>query len=75
MAGAPTLLEALNAGAIDAGSINDAPLAAAVEASIDMKAASATRADAAVTAVVVLAGSTIRDVADLKGRRIATLRD
>ncbi len=73
-ASAPTLLEALNAGAIDAGSIGDAPFAAAVEAGVDMKAVSATRADAAVTAVVVPAGSTIREVADLKGRRIATLR-
>ena len=73
-ASAPTLLEALNAGAIDAGSIGDAPFAAAVEAGVDLKAVSATRADAAVTAVVVPEASPIRGVADLRGRRIATLR-
>ena len=73
-ASAPTLLEALDAGAIDAGSIGDAPFVAVVEAGVGMRAVSATQADPAVTAVVVPAGSPIHDVADLKGRRIATLR-
>ncbi len=73
-AGAPMLLEALNAGAIDLGGIGDAPFTSAVAAGIPMKAVSAVRSDGAVTAVVVPGASPIRDVAGLKGRRIATLR-
>ncbi len=72
--GAPMLLEALNAGAIDIGDIGDAPLISAIAAAIPMKAVSVVRSDGAVTAVVVPAASPIQDVAGLKGRRIATLR-
>lgn len=73
-AGAPMLLEALNAGAIDMGGIGDAPFVSAVAATIPMKAVSTTRADGAVTALVVPRDSPIVDVGGLKGRRIATLR-
>jgi sulfonate transport system substrate-binding protein len=73
-AGAPMLLEALNAGAIDAGSVGDAPFVSAVAAAIPVKAVSVTRADGAVTACVVPRDSTIQSVPDLKGKRIATLR-
>ena len=73
-AGAPMLMEALNAGAIDAGSVGDAPFVSGVAATIPIKAVSVTRADGAVTALVVPHDSAIRTVADLKGKRIATLR-
>ena len=73
-AGAPMLLEALNAGAIDAGSVGDAPFVSAVAAAVLAKAVSVTKADGAVTACVVPHDSPIRTVADLKGKRIATLR-
>lgn len=73
-AGAPMLLEALNAGTIDMGGIGDAPFTSAIAAAIPMKAISAVRSDGAVTAVVVPAASPIQDVAGLKGRRIAMLR-
>jgi sulfonate transport system substrate-binding protein len=73
-AGAPMLLEALNAGAIETGSIGDAPFASAVAAAIPMKAVSVTRSDGAVTALVVPHDSPVRDITDLHGRKIATLR-
>jgi len=73
-AGAPMLMEALNAGAIDAGGIGDAPFVSGIAAAIPMRAVSATRADGAVTALVVPASSPVRSVADLKGRSIATLK-
>jgi sulfonate transport system substrate-binding protein len=73
-AGAPMLLEALNAGAIDTGSVGDAPFVSAIAATIPVKAVSVTRADGAVTALVVPRDSSIQSVADLKGKRIATLR-
>ncbi|HWK45224.1 MAG TPA: ABC transporter substrate-binding protein [Stellaceae bacterium] len=73
-AGAPMLLEALNAEAIDTGGVGDAPFASAVASGIPMKAVSATRADGAVTALVVPGASPVRSVSDLKGRTIATLR-
>lgn len=73
-AGAPMLMEALNAGAIDAGAIGDAPFVSGIAAAIPMRAVSATKSDGAVTALVVPATSPIRSVADLKGRTVATLR-
>jgi sulfonate transport system substrate-binding protein len=73
-AGAPMLMEALNAGAIDAGGIGDAPFVSGIASTIPMKAISATQSDGAVTALVVPRESPIRDVADLKGRSIATLK-
>ena len=72
--GAPMLMEALNAGAIDAGGIGDAPFASGIASAIPMRAVSATRADGAVTALVVPGASPIRTVADLKGRSVATLK-
>ena len=73
-AGAPMLMEALNANAIDAGGIGDAPFVSGIASAIPMKAVSATRADGAVTALVVPSGSPVQSVADLKGRSIATLK-
>jgi sulfonate transport system substrate-binding protein len=73
-AGAPMLLEALNADAIDAGSIGDAPFVSGVASAIAMKAVSVTQADGAVTSLVVPHNSPIHTVADLRGRSIATLR-
>jgi len=73
-AGAPMLLEALNAAAIDTGGIGDAPFTSAVAAGIPGKAVSAVRSGGAVTALVVPGDSPIRRVADLRGKTIATLR-
>jgi sulfonate transport system substrate-binding protein len=73
-AGAPMLLEAINAGAIDTGGIGDAPFASSIAAGIPVKAVSAVRSDGAVTALVVPGNSPIRTVRDLPGRTIATLR-
>jgi sulfonate transport system substrate-binding protein len=73
-AGAPMLLEALNADAIDAGSIGDAPFVSGVASAISMRAVSVTQADGAVTSLVVPHNSPIHTVADLRGRSIATLR-
>ena len=73
-AGAPMLMEALNADAIDAGGIGDAPFVSGIASAIPMRAVSATQSDGAVTAVVVPNASAIRTVADLKGRSVATLK-
>lgn len=72
--GAPMLMEALNAGAIDAGGIGDAPFVSGIASAIPMRAVSATRSDGAVTALVVPEASPIRTAADLKGRTVATLK-
>lgn len=72
--GAPMLMEALNAGAIDAGGIGDAPFVSGIASAIPMRAVSVTRSDGAVTAVVVPGASPIHAVADLKGRSVATLK-
>jgi sulfonate transport system substrate-binding protein len=73
---AQTLLEALSAGAVDAGAVGDAPFIFAYAAGTKIKAVQATRSSAggAATAVLVRADSPIRTAADLKGRRIATGR-
>jgi sulfonate transport system substrate-binding protein len=73
-AGAPVLMEALNAGAIDAGGIGDAPFVSGIASAIPMKAVSVTKSDGAVTALVVPGNSPIHSVADLKGRSVATLK-
>ena len=73
-AGAPMLMEALNADAIDAGGVGDAPFVSGIASAIPMRAVSATQADGAVTAVVAPGASPIRTVADLKGRSVATLK-
>jgi sulfonate transport system substrate-binding protein len=72
---AQTLLEALGAGAVDAGAVGDAPFLFAYASGSKIKAAQAIRAEASTsTAIVVPDGSAIRTPADLKGRRIATGR-
>jgi sulfonate transport system substrate-binding protein len=73
---AQALLEALGAGAVDAGAVGDAPFVFAYAAGAPIKAVLATRASGggASTAILVKAGSPIRAPADLKGKRIATGR-
>jgi sulfonate transport system substrate-binding protein len=73
---AQALLEALSAGAVDAGSVGDAPFMFAYATGAKIKAVQATRASGggASTAILVRANSAIRTAADLKGRRIATGR-
>ncbi|WP_028221980.1 ABC transporter substrate-binding protein [Paraburkholderia oxyphila] len=71
---AQPLGEALNAGAIDVGGLGDAPLIFAYSAGAKIRAVSATRSTPVDLAIVVPAGSPIRNAADLKGKRIATTR-
>jgi sulfonate transport system substrate-binding protein len=73
-AGAPMLLEAMNAGAIDTGVVGDAPFVFAAAADAPIKGIAALRQDQTGTAVVVPDKSPIRTVADLKGKTIGTLR-
>ncbi|MFC0568869.1 MAG: ABC transporter substrate-binding protein [Gluconobacter japonicus] len=73
-AGAPMLIQALTAKAIDAGVIGDAPLVFAQSGSDEITAIAGVQTDGTTTAVVVPPDSAIRSVADLKGKRIATLK-
>ena len=70
------LLEALAAGAVDVGLVGDAPFLFAYAGGAKIKAVQAAAAPegGVSTAIVVPAGSPIRSLADLKGRRIATGR-
>ncbi|MBP1179443.1 sulfonate transport system substrate-binding protein [Methylobacterium sp. PvR107] len=71
---AAPLLEALNAGAIDAGGVGDAPFTFAAAAGAPVKAFLAFRNRQDGLAILVRPDSPIRAVADLRGRRIATNR-
>jgi sulfonate transport system substrate-binding protein len=73
---AQALLEALSAGAVDAGAVGDAPFVFAYAAGSKIKAVAASRAagGGASTAILVRGGSPIRQALDLKGKRIATGR-
>lgn len=71
---AAPLAEALNAGAIDAGIIGDAPLLFALASGAQVKAIAVDKSDAYGTAVLVEPKSALNSAADLKGKRIATGR-
>lgn len=71
---AAPLAEALNAGAVDAGIIGDAPLLFAIAAGAKVKAIAVNKSNPYGTALVVKNASPLRSAADLKGKRIATGR-
>ncbi len=71
---AAPLLEALNAGAIDAGGVGDAPFTFAAAAGVPVKAFLAFRNRQDGLAILVRPDSAIRSVKDLVGKRIATNR-
>jgi sulfonate transport system substrate-binding protein len=68
--------EALGASAVDVGGVGDAPFQFAYQAGSPIKAVQAIRYDPQTTASAILvpAGSTIRTLVDLKGRRVVTGR-
>ncbi len=73
---AQALLEALGAGAVDAGAVGDAPFMFAYASGAKIKAVQAIRSEGSGvgTAILVPANSSIRTTADLRGKRIATGR-
>lgn len=75
---ASPLLEALDAGAVDIGGVGGAPFAFAYASGAHIKAVTAYRrsgsAAGKASAIVVRKGSPIRTLADLKGKRVATVR-
>jgi len=73
VAAAP-LIEALNAGAIDAGIVGDAPFTFGFASGVKMRAIAARRSTQQGTAIVVRGDSPLHGFDDLKGRRIATGR-
>lgn len=72
---AAPLGEALNAGAVDIGALGDAPYVFALGAGAPLKVVSITHAEGRfTTALLVPKDSSIKTVADLKGKRIVTGR-
>jgi len=71
---AAPLAEALNAGAVDAGIIGDAPLIFSLAAGSQVKAVAVSKSVPAGLAVLVRPDSPIKTAADLKGKSIATGR-
>jgi len=75
---ASPLLEALGSGAIDLGGVGGAPFAFAYASGAPIKAVFAFRfmdgTGSRASAIVVRRASAIRSVADLRGRRLATVR-
>jgi sulfonate transport system substrate-binding protein len=71
---AAPLLEAAGAGAIDAGTVGDAPFTFAVAAGAPIKAIEATRSNPEGLAVVVERDSPLHQFKDLVGKKIATGR-
>lgn len=71
---AAPLAEALNAGAVDAGIIGDAPLLFSIAAGSQVKAVGVSKAQPTGTALVVAPDSPLKSAADLKGKSIATGR-
>lgn len=75
---AAPLLEALDAGAIDIGGIGGAPFAFAYASGAHIRAVTAYRPAGAragkASAIVVPKDSRIRTIADLRGKRVATIR-
>ncbi|MDR6711699.1 sulfonate transport system substrate-binding protein [Pseudomonas hunanensis] len=71
---AAPLAEALNAGAIDAGIIGDAPLLFVLASGAPVKAVAVDKSDPYGTALLVRPDAAFKSAADLKGKRIATGR-
>lgn len=71
---AAPLVEALNAGAVDAGIIGDAPLVFALAAGAEVKAIAVDKSNPYGTAVIANGDSDIKTPADLAGKRIAVGR-
>jgi len=71
---AAPLLEALNAGAIEIGYAGDAPTTFALAAGTSAKIIGAVRSNPQSTSILVPGASSIRSVADLKGKTIGTGR-
>lgn len=73
-AAAAPLLEALGAGAIDAGLVGDAPFTFAAAANVPVKAITAIRQSRDGLAILVPEKSPIQSFEDLRGKKIATGR-
>ncbi len=73
-AAAAPLLEALGAGALDAGLVGDAPFTFAAAANVPVKAIAAIRQSGDGLAILVPEKSAIQSFDDLKGKKIATGR-
>ncbi|MHC6225005.1 ABC transporter substrate-binding protein [Pseudomonas sp. X10] len=69
---AAPLAEALNAGAIDAGIIGDAPLLFVLASGAQVKAIAVDKSDPYGTALLVRPEAPLHNASDLKGKRIAT---
>lgn len=71
---AAPLAEALNAGAVDAGIIGDAPLLFSLAAGAQVQAVAVSKSVPVGTAILVSPDSSLHNVAELKGKSIATGR-
>ncbi|WP_227984971.1 ABC transporter substrate-binding protein [Nocardia spumae] len=70
----PPMLEAINSGAVDFGSVGNSPPVFAAAAGSDIKIVSAYRSGTAGQAILVPKDSPLRAPADLRGRKIAVTK-
>jgi sulfonate transport system substrate-binding protein len=70
----PPLMEALNAGSLDLGFAGDAPPIFSQSAGANVVYVAATPSSGAGEAIIVKAGSPVRTVAELKGKRVAVAK-
>jgi sulfonate transport system substrate-binding protein len=71
---AAPVLEAMNAGALDVGFTGDMPFLFAFAAGAPIRAVGGSRANGRSQAIVVPAGSPVRSMQDLRGKRVAANR-
>lgn len=70
----PPMLEAISSGAVDVGGVGNTPPLFAIDENKHLKVISAYEAGATGDAIVVPRGSSVRKVADLKGKKVAVAK-
>ena len=70
----PALIEALNAGSVDVGHCGDCPIILAQAAGVPLLYIGSSQGNPHSAAIIVPVGSSLHDIADLKGKKVAFTR-